>query len=171
MVKRPGHGGFIRLHAGEQIPVGSTVNATRGAVSLLAARDRHGHTARGQAHGAVFRLKQKRVGGVELTVLVLVGGKPRGCSARGARVAGAARHHSRHRPLVVRDPGYFVTVGVYASARDKATSHTKWWTENTCAGTKITALRGAVLVHDFPHHRTFLLRAGHHFVAHPGKGG
>jgi hypothetical protein len=28
-----------------------------------------------------------------------------------------------------------------------------------------------VLVHDFPHHRTFVLRAGHHFLVHRGKGG
>jgi hypothetical protein len=167
LVKQPGHKGFIRLHAGGQIPVGSTVNATRGVVSLVAARDRHGHTATGQARGGVFRLTQKRAGGTELTVLRLVG-KPTGCSAS---ADSGARHHSRHRPLVVRDPGFFVTVGIYASARDKATRHTKWWTEDTCAGTRITAVRGAVLVHDFPHHRTFLLRAGHHFLAHRGKGG
>jgi hypothetical protein len=166
-VKQPGRKGFTRLHAGEQIPVGSTINATHGVVSLVAARDRHGHTATGQAHGAVFRLTQRRKAGVELTVLVLAGGKPTGCSAKGASTARGARHQ----PLVVRDPGYFVTVGINASARDRATKHTKWWTEDTCAGTRITAVRGAVLVNDFPHHRTFLLRAGHHFLAHPGKGG
>jgi hypothetical protein len=28
-----------------------------------------------------------------------------------------------------------------------------------------------VLVDDFSHHRTFVLRAPHSFLAHPGKGG
>jgi hypothetical protein len=167
LVKQPGHKGFIRLRAGQRIPLGSTVDATSGVVSLLAARDRHRHTARGQAHGGVFRVKQKKVSGSELTVLALVGRKPTACPARTATVA----RPKRHRALWIRDPGYFIGLGLHASVRDRSTRGADWLTEDTCRGTLVRVKTGAVLVHDFPHHRTFVLRAGHQFLVHSGKGG
>ena len=176
-VRRPGQKVFVRLLAAQQIPVGSTINATRGVVSLIAARDflghtatardSLGHTATAQAHAGVFRVKQERVGKTELTDLALAGPKPRRCPATAATVA----RPKRHRAVWIRDPGYFVGRGVYASARDQATTGADWLTEDTCRGTLVRVKRGAVLVQDFAHHRTLVLRAGAHFLAHPGKGG
>ncbi|HWF36839.1 MAG TPA: hypothetical protein VG295_15775, partial [Solirubrobacteraceae bacterium] len=60
------------------------------------------------------------------------------------------------------------TVGTNASATVRGT---QWLTEDTCAGTLIRVARGVVSVDDFPHHRTFLLRAPHSFLAHRGRGG
>ena len=169
LVKRPGQKVFTRLHAGERIPLFSTVNVRRGAVSITAATDSHGHTATGRAYGGLFIAKQRLVGGTELTVLALAGPKPTGCSARAARAAGS--RPPRHRALVVRDPGNFVTVGIFASGTDRSASPVQWLTEDTCAGTLIRVALGTVLVDDFPHHRRFVLPAGHSFLAHPGKGG
>jgi hypothetical protein len=167
LVKPPGQNSFIRLRAGQPIPVGSTVNATNGVVSVLAARDRHGHTARAQAHAGVFRVEQSKVGGTELTVLALAGPRPTGCPVTTATLA----RRRRHRALWIRDPGYFVGRGIHASVRDVSTAGADWLTEDTCRGTLVRVKTGAVLVHDFPHHRTFVLRAGHEFLVHRGKGG
>src|SRR5205807_1664864 len=115
------------LRAGERIALGSKVNATRGVMSLVVATNRHGHTARGQAHGGVFSVTQKLAHRTEMTVLALAGPKPTGCRMSGARAARS--RPSRHRAVTVRDPGDFVTLGLYASARGQATRRTTWLTK------------------------------------------
>ena len=99
--------------------------------------------------------------------MALAGPRPRGC---GVTTATAARPR-RHRALWFRDPGYFEARGIYASARDHSKSGANWLTADTCRGTLVRVKAGAVLVRDFPHHRTFVLRAGHQFLVHRGKGG
>jgi hypothetical protein len=167
LVKRPGQKTFIRLQAGQRIPLGSVVNATAGVVTVVAATNRYGHTATGQAYGGLFRVTQKLVAGTEITVLTLAGPKPTGCPVRAAQAA----RPRRHRALTFRDPGDFETIGIYAWGRGQAASKTTWLTEDSCAGTLIKVTRGTVIFHDIPHHRKFLLRAGQSFLAHPGKGG
>lgn len=166
LVKAPGQGGFTKLRAGGQIPVGSKIDTTHGKLRLVVATGR-GRTATGQAYGGVFRIDQRRKHGTEMTLLRLAGPKPTGCAARGA-VAARSR---RHRAMWYRDPGHFTTYGIYASATGRRDTGSKWLTKDTCAGTLIRVARGAVLVDDFPHHRRFVLRAGHKFLVHPGKGG
>ena len=97
LVKQPGHKVFIHLQAGERIPLGSTVNATGGVVSLIAAKDRHGHTATGQAYGGVFSVTQRPAHGTEMTVLALAGPKPTGCRNEGC--PGGRSRPSRHRAV------------------------------------------------------------------------
>lgn len=167
LVRRTGQSAFIRLRAGQQIPLGSEVDATRGAVSLVAATNRSGHSATAQAFGGVFIVRQRLAGGAEITVLRLAGPKPTGCYPRAAR----AERPRRHRALVVRDPGDFLTIGLYAWGRGQVVGATTWLTEDSCAGTLMKVERGTVRVHDRPHHRSFLLQAGHQFLSHPGKGG
>jgi hypothetical protein len=167
LVRRPGQSTFIRLQAGQRIPLGSVINATHGVVTLVVATNRYGHKATGQAYGGLFRVAQKRSAGTETTVLTLAGPKPTGCPAGAAQAA----RPRRHRALTFRDPGPFKTIGVYAWGRGQAASHTTWLTEDTCAGTLLKAVRGTVIVDDIPHHRKLLLHAGQSFLAHPGKGG
>ena len=164
LLKLPGKKAFVRLRAGELIPVGSTIDTTAGVVSLTAAESKT-HTTTGQFYAGQFRLTQKRARTAEETVLTLTGPKPSGCAAG---VASAARKHPRKRSLWGSGSGGFSTVGSDASATELGT---KWLTEDTCAGTLIRVTQGAVTVDDFPHHRTFILRAPHSFVVHPGKGG
>ncbi len=165
LVKRPGGKGFVRLKAGQSIPLGSTIDATRGTVSLTAATNRKGHTVTGQFYAGVFRLTQTRSRTAAITVLTLAGPKPAGCPASGA---GVARKRPRKRRLWGHASGGFRTVGSYASATERGT---KWLTQDTCAGTLVKVTQGSVAVDDFPHHRTVQVRAGHSFLAHPGKGG
>jgi hypothetical protein len=167
LVKRPGQNTFIRLTAGQQIPLGSQVNATNGVVSLTAATNRYGHKATARAYGGVFIVRQRRAGSTLLTVLRLSGPKPTGCAARAARAA----RPRRHRALIVRDPGDFLTIGLFAWGRGQVVGKTTWLTKDTCAGTLMKVIRGTVRVHDRPHHHSFLLHAGHSFLSHPGKGG
>jgi hypothetical protein len=163
-VELPGKHGFVLLKAGAQVPVGSLVDTTHGVVALTAA-DRLGQTTHGTFYDGLFRITAQRAGTAELTVLTLAGPKPTGCGT--ALDASTARKHP-HRSLWGSASGNFKTSGSYGSATERGT---KWLTEDTCAGTLIRVTQGSVIVDDFPHHRTFVLRAPRSFLAHPGKGG
>jgi hypothetical protein len=167
LVKLPGQKKFTRLTAGDQIPLGSLVDASHGVVRLTAAKDRHGHTTNGRFYAGELRVGQQRVAAAELTVLTLAGPKPSGCSARLAATARRRRHRKRSL-WGSSSKGNFRTVGSYASATERGT---KWLTQDTCSGTLIHVTQGAVAVADFPHHRTLLVHAPHSFLAHPGAGG
>jgi YVTN family beta-propeller protein len=165
LLKQSGKKAFTRLRAGERVPVGSTLDTTAGVVSLTAALNARGKTTTGRFYAGEFRLTQKPARTAELTVLTLTGPKPTGCAAGGAS---AARKRPRKRSLWSSGSGGFTTVGGDASATELGT---KWLTEDTCAGTLIRVTQGAVTVDDFPQHRTFVLRAPHSYLVHPGKGG
>jgi hypothetical protein len=62
--------------------------------------------------------------------------------------------------------GNYRTIGQDASASERGTS---WLTQDECDGTLIRVTHDSVLIDDFPHHRTFVLRAPRSFLVHPGK--
>jgi hypothetical protein len=166
LVRRPGSRVFARLLAGAQIPLGSTVDTTRGRVALTTSKDHSGHDHTGVFYAGEFRITQKPAGRSVLTVLTLTGAAT--CAAADGVIA-KRRPGKRHaRSLWGSASGGFSTTGKYASATERGT---KWLTEDTCAGTLIRVLRGSVIVRDFPHRRSFLLRAPHSFLAHSGRGG
>jgi hypothetical protein len=172
LIKLPGSNSFIPLSASTTVPIGAVIDATNGTVQLTTA-DAQGHTQTGLFYGGSFRVTQITVrlhGGrtVVITVLTLVGPLPSGCKAKRASLAAVVAGHSKARRLWANAKGNFRTVGRYASATVRGT---KWLTEDTCAGTLIRVVRGVVSVADFPHHRTFLLKAGHSFTSHLGRGG
>ena len=164
LVKQPGKKGFVRLRAGERVPVGSTLDTTAGVVSLTAALNAKGKTTTGRFYAGQFRLTQKRARTTELTVLTLNGPKPSSCTAGGASAARKHPRSARKRSLWGSASGGFSTVGGDASATELGT---KWLTQDTCAGTLIKVTQGAVRVDDFPHHRTFVLKAPHSFLVRP----
>jgi hypothetical protein len=166
LARLPGGHRFERLRTGQRIPVGSVLDAAGGVVDLTAAAAAK-RFYNGRFYGGEFRITQERGSGPqELTVLKLTGPGPDDCGAGDAVAAGLRRHHGRQLWGVAH--GNFETVGGYASATERGT---KWLTQDTCAGTLIHVTQGAVSVHDFPHHRSFLLKAPHSFTAHPGRGG
>ncbi len=170
LIKLKGQKTFTRLKVGDQVPVGSTLDATHGVVKLTAAKDRQGHTTTGRFYAGVFGVGQAHTAAAELTVLTLAGPKPSGCTTHSVRSATVARRR-RHRKRSLwgsSSKGNFRTVGSYASATERGT---KWLTQDTCSGTLIHVTQGAVSVADFPHHRTLLVHAPHSFLAHPGAGG
>ena len=116
-IRRPRAPRFVPLREGENIPVGSTVDATRGHVRLTGAA-----TARGKLQTAVFfagqfKVTQARNG---LTELVLNG--PLACP----KGASAAKKNPKRRDLWGDGKGTFRTRGRYGSA---AIRGTRWLTE------------------------------------------
>lgn len=170
LIKLKGKKTFARLKVGDQVPLGSTLDATHGVVTLTAAKDGQGHTTTGRFYAGVFRVGQARTPAAELTVLTLAGPKPSGCTTHSVRSATTARRrrHGKRSLWGSSSKGNFRTVGSYASATERGT---KWLTQDTCSGTLIHVTQGQVAVADFPHHRTLLVHAPHSFLAHPGAGG
>jgi hypothetical protein len=152
---------FHPLHAGERIPVGSTIDTTAGTIALTAAVNKHGKTTNGSFYDGIFKVGQQHAGGGELTDLTLSGGAPSGCGTAGDAADARGRPHRR---LWGDATGNFQTVGHYASATERGT---KWLTQDSCAGTLIQVVTDSVIVHDFVTHRTFRLRAPRSYLARP----
>jgi hypothetical protein len=116
-----------------------------------------------------FRITQTRDGKRVLAVLTLVGPKPTGCPARSAVTAKGKKKKVKRRLLWGNTKGDFRTVGTYASATERGTI---WLTQDQCSGTLIKVTADSVTLVDFSHHhRAVVVKAGHSFLAHPGKGG
>ena len=59
LLEEPGKRTFVRLRAGERVPVGSTIDTTAAVVSLTTAQSNN-HTTTGWFFAGRFRLTQKR---------------------------------------------------------------------------------------------------------------
>lgn len=136
-VKAVGARRFSVLSGRLVVPVGSTVDARRGTVSLLTADVGRARTQSGSFNGGAFVVTQDRSG---LATLALARGARanRACAPGRARAAAAPKilrllHGSAH--------GKFRTVGRYAAATVRGT---KWTTADACGGTMITDHRGQV---------------------------
>jgi hypothetical protein len=171
-IRLPGTNTFVPLASVQQIPFGSTIDATNGTVTVTVAA-REGGTQTAQFSGGRFILTQGANG---LVVATLTGGDFSVC--RAAKKAGhiAATHSGKKRASgshVVRKlwadaKGNFRTMGRYSSATVRGT---KWLTADTCAATLVRVARGVVSVLDIPHHRTRLVKAPNSSLSHPGRGG
>jgi streptogramin lyase len=175
LVKLPGHHGFKRLHAGELIPLGSTIDARHGTVLIQSAiAGPSGEYASGLFSDGIFTVTQPAGG----TVIVLVLNSsfkscPKATPTKGPLASAAALATSKKKtkkPVshkVVNQVfgnahGQFKTRGSYATAADQGTA---WRTSDRCDGTQISVSAGMVTVTDRVHHRTFVLTAGHRYLA------
>jgi hypothetical protein len=158
-VKRPGSVGFITLEAGREVPVGSTIDATHGRVSLAAATNTTGGVQRGSFFDGRFVVKQLGTN-QGLTELRLSGPS---CSASGSRATTSAKR-KRKRRLWGDAKGHFKTSGNYASA---ITTGTRWLTEDTCRGTRFRVTRGTILTRRKGTSRQFAVSAGHSRLFRP----
>ncbi len=175
LIKLPGKHGFVRLRSGQLLPLGATIDARHGTVLIQSA------TAPGAAEGAsglfsggIFVVTQPP--GSAVTVLDLVSSftscPGRRVMARLAAVeaTNAKKKKKKHAPAskkVVNEVfgnahGDFSTRGHYATAADQGT---RWSTADRCDGTLIAVTLGQVTVTDHLRHRTFVVRAGHHYLA------
>jgi len=152
-IKRPRARRFVPLTAGELIPVGSTVDATRGRVRLTSAADARGRLQTAELFAGQFKVTQAPSG---LTELVLNG--PLSCPRR----ATAAKRKPKRRDLWGDGKGRFRTRGRYGSA---AIRGTRWLTSDRCDGTHFAVRQGVVRVRDFTRRRTAILRAGRRYLA------
>jgi hypothetical protein len=146
----------LPLSAGDQIRVGSTIDATHGTMTITSASPTGGLETANLAGGKFKVLQHGAKAGTELA---LQGGSFGVCKRR-TQAATLA-------PVVVRGlwgngKGDFVTDGRFAAATVRGTI---WLTEDRCDGTLVVVRRGVVSVLDRVHHRTVLVTAGHSYLA------
>jgi hypothetical protein len=152
-VKLPGKKGFATLKAGEQIPVGTTVDTTHGRVTLVTAAK--SGTDQADFYDGVFKIGQSKKS--KLTTLTLVGKL-----ACGAGKANTAAKKKKARRLWGDGRGHFRTKGKNSAA---TVLGTKWLVKDTCSSTLTQVARGKVSVRDFAKKKTVIVKAGHKYVA------
>ena len=161
-IKLPGGKGFVALTDVKSIPLGATIDTTKGQVELTMAADSAGKTQVGHISQGQFILRQSPRSA--LTTLQLSGGGLSTCKTKlphgGApKQASAAR---RSRRLFASVKGRFRTRGRNSSATVRGT---KWLQKDTCSGTLTKVTQGAVMVRDFRLRKNKLIKAGHSYFA------
>jgi hypothetical protein len=153
--------GFVPLNEARQIPVGSTLDTTRGTVGLTMSAARQSSAVQsGQFRGSQFVLRQSRRN--PLTTLALAGGGLNKCKRpRRGKAAAAAK---RSRRLFSNARGRFRTRGRNSHATVRGT---RWLQRDTCAGTLTRVMAGSVRVRDLTKDRTRTLRSGQRYLARP----
>jgi hypothetical protein len=158
-VKLPGTKRFVALLDGQQLPVGTVVDARKGHVTLVAAADETGGTATAEFWAGIFKVGQTR-GRKPITTLKLT--EKLRCGTRGKASAAKKRKGKRKRKLWGSGSGRFRTRGKYSSATVRGT---KWLTEDRCGSTLTRVVRGKVSVRDFAKKKTVLVKRGKKYVA------
>jgi hypothetical protein len=151
-VKLRGRKKFVELEAGRQIPVGSTVDTTKGRVTIVAAGDQQA-----DFYDGVFKIAQNRAA-TPLTTMKLV--EKLRCP-RGGTASLAAKGKKKRR-LWGDGSGKFRTEGEFSSATVRGT---KWLVQDRCDGTLTRVVRGVVRVQDFRARKTVNIRAGQAYLA------
>lgn len=161
---------FVALSTLTQVPLGATIEATHGTVSVTAAEP-GGKTETGQFFGGRFVLTQEKNGTV---VAVLSGGnfsvcptaRERAHKAAAAGIGGRAHEAAsgKHsvRKLWANAHGKFSTRGNYAAG---AVQGTEWLTDDLCEGTLIKVTRDKVAVKNLVNHKHLVVKQGHHYLA------
>jgi hypothetical protein len=158
LIKLPGTNRFVALGAGQQIPLGTTLDTTKGRIRLTAAADKKGKTQTADFYAGIFRIGQTK-GAAPVTELTLV--EPLSCTAK-ASGAGAAAAKKKTRKLWGDGAGKFRTRGQYSAATVRGTL---WLTEDRCGTTLTRVRRGTVEVRDLVKRRTVLVKAGRQYLA------
>jgi hypothetical protein len=154
-IQKPGTTNFLSLTDDARIPVGSTVDARDGAVTITTATDDDGGTQSATFSHGIFEVRQRSTSSV--TTLVLRGR----LGTCGKRIASASRHLGSRR-LWGRGRGRFRTRGRHSAATVRGTI---WLTEDRCNGTLTRVRRGTVAVRDLARKRTVLVSAGRQHFA------
>ena len=149
------NGKFRTLGANESIPLGSTIDATKGRVRLTSAAG-GGKTQTADFYKGQFKITQTK-GKKPITQLEL-----NGTLSCGGKASAAAKKKKKVRSLWGDGKGRFRTKGRRAAATVRGT---KWFTQDTCTSTKITVKRGVVQVRDFVKRKNVTVKKGHSYVA------
>ncbi len=168
LVRLPSSSTFTRLVKPSNVPLGSTIDARAGVVTLTAALPKEASQT-GRFFGGEFVLTQAHSGSVTLR---LVGGSFGACPASPS-TGGAPASTAGERPTTVirqlsgEASGQFVTQGRYASTSVSAGA---WVTVDRCDGTYAVATKGSVVVvASAPPHARHAIGQGHRIlVPRPG---
>lgn len=164
--KASGHaaaGGFVPLASiGRQLPVGSTLDTTKGTVRLTSATNALGGKQTGHFSNGLFTFAQTKKN--PLTTISMTGGGFSACSKLppGGSPKRVAASRKRRRTLFSHVKGHFRTRGRNSAATVRGTI---WTMTDTCSGTRTTVKAGTVEVRDFSLRKTIRLRAGHSYLA------
>ena len=158
LVKVPGQP-FATLQGGAQIPVGSTVDVTKGAVDLTSAEGTANFTK-----GAFIIREPAAPASTRLTDLALTGGNFNLCRKAVRRNAST---DAKPKTTVVRQlwgngKGRFRTPRRYAASTVRGTN---WHIEDRCDGTRVSVTTGTVIVRDLRLKRNVTVTAGHSYLA------
>jgi hypothetical protein len=154
LLKLPSVSEFVELEGATQVPLGSQVDTTAGAVKVTVARSVTLDTS--EFYSGRFTVLQptpRSVGELRLD-----GGNFLDCVP-------SIRALAKKRPtrkLWGNGKGRFRTRGQYSSATVRGT---KWLTEDLCDSTRISVVEGTVLVHDFVRNIDVSVPAGHSYRA------
>jgi hypothetical protein len=138
---------FVDLDAAQGIPVGSTVDAKRGTVEIVAVG------GKAEFRDGIFRITQSR--GITDLKLTEALNCPRGR-------ASAAQRKPKKRKLWGKGTGKFRTTGSYSAATIRGT---EWLVQDTCTTTLTRVRQGVVAVRDKVKKRTIVLRAPRSYTA------
>jgi FG-GAP-like repeat len=161
LIKRPGSKAYVRIAANTAIPVGSTIDARKGRVTITA-DEGGGKLAVADFYDGIFKVTQSKTG-TRLTTLTLV--EKLSCPARGKRSSASASAKKKgpsSRKLWGDGKGSFQTKGEYSAATVRGT---KWLVQDTCSTTLTRVARGVVSVRDFVKDKTVTVRAGKSYTA------
>jgi hypothetical protein len=158
--------GFVPLETvGRQLPVGTTLDTTKGTVLLSAATNASGGTQDGHISRGLFNFAQTKKN--PLTTLSMTGGGLNACSKLprgGSKKVRAAK--TRRRTLFSNVKGRFRARGRNSTATVRGTS---WTMTDTCSGTLTKVKTGSVTVRDFRLRKTRVVKAGHSYLARAVK--
>jgi len=153
-IKLPGSNRFITLKEGEQVPVGTTIDTTKGRVTLTSI-GKGGKQQSADFYDGIFKVTQTK-GANPVTVLTLT--EKLTCpKARAGAAAG-----KKKRKLWGEGEGNFRTTGRLSSATVRGTT---WLVEDTCTTTRTRVTKGAVTVKDFVTGKTIVVRAKKSYTA------
>ncbi len=154
-IRRPGSKQEVDLKGSDVIPLGSTIDAEKGALELTSVPKRGAAPQTAKFYEGVFKVTQS--GGT--TVLALA--QPL-ASCRGRVASAAAKKKPSKRHLWGDGKGAFRTSGKYSSATVRGT---KWLVQDSCAGTLTRVVRGSVTVRDKVRRKTVTVAAGKSYLA------
>jgi uncharacterized repeat protein (TIGR01451 family) len=172
LIRVPGSSKFRLLSSAINVPLGSTIDARSGTVSLTVALPKGGSQT-GRFYDGQFVLTQSANG---TTIATLTGGSFAGCPAApksGKKKRGALITTAKKKPnTVIRQlwgnaHGNYTTKGRYGSA---SVSGTIWLTQDRCDGTFVRVTKDSVTVVAFAHpKKKHKIRQGHQILV-PGPG-
>ena len=158
LVKIPGARAFEKLNVTKGIPVGSTVDARKGRVTLTSIPKPGAPPETATFYDGLFKVTQSR----GITNLTLVEQLAR-CPKQG-RASAAAKKKSRK--LWGDGKGAFRTTGKYSAATVRGT---KWLVQDSCAGTLTRVTQGSVTVRRTSGGSTRIVRAGKRLLVRPSR--
>jgi hypothetical protein len=157
-VKRPGGTQFVEVREEGSIPIGSEVDASKGAVEVETASTTSGGTQKGEFYDGLFQLTQT-AGSRPITELRTAGRIDK-CAGTGKDAP--VRAAARSRRLWGNARGRFRTRGRYASATVRGT---RWSVTDTCTTTTVRVAQGVVTVRDFAKRKNVRLKAPKRYTA------